>query len=1029
MTKGFIEYLNDVARKWRTEWEKARLHEADVSDKPKFFVTAAFPYPNSPMHLGHSRTYSITDAYARYMRMKGYNVLFPMGFHYTGTPIVAMSEKVKIANEVLSKVEGKADLEEFLRSVWNLARSYLEKGECSFNACFKRALNEELRRLSLGEVSDNEADALLQTALFVIVFDLPLEDVRKLTDPLTMADYFSSITEESMKEMGYMIDWRRKFRTIDEDFQTFIVWQFYKLRELGYIEKGTHPVAWDPVYNTPVSQHDTLGDVEPEIEDYDVILFELKDEGLYLPAATLRAETVFGVTNVWVNPEVEYKVVEVDGKRWLLSPKAAYKIKFQKEGVKEVASIKGSELLKKRVVNPATDEEVPVLPASFVDPDIATGVVMSVPAHAPFDYIALKELENDPEYRDIVKDIKPIKVIEIPGEEELPVLQVIEKLKISSQKEKDKLVEATSTVYLTEFKRGRMLTEVFDRIKGRKLSAALKVLLGKKSVPEARELTSEWLRIAGYGDVFYEIKNGPVYSRFGNEVVVKVLKDQWFLNYGDENWKRLARIALSRMKVVPEKFRKDFEETIDWLQRRACARTRGLGTPLPWDPKWVIESLSDSTIYMAFYTVVHILRSAGIEPERLKPEVWEYILLGNGKPEALSEKYGVPIDVLKEARNSFSYWYPLDSRHSGKDLIKNHLTFFIFNHAAIFPEELWPKQIVVNGFVTLEGKKMSKSLGNIIPLYKATRRYSPDVVRLGLLYSAELEGDADFNEEVVGRVISNLHSVKSIVETVSAFGHVEKPRELKSLDAWMLSYFVHKLDEIDHWMEELKLRSAANAIYFELLNEIRRYVNEVTELYGELTEASKWVLRYIVEKWVKLMVPFTPYFAEEMWHSLGHETFVLNEGWPEVEEELKDPLVIAKKEFIEKLAEDISEIIKVAKIKSVKKVKLQFADEQSYQMLKLALKVLKEGKGLREFMSEGTKAFGKSAAKDLRKVFEIAQSLPESIREAIIEGKFDEREAVEEFSKYLERKVGAPIEIVTEGKKKPLPTKPAIYVE
>ncbi|WP_075049807.1 leucine--tRNA ligase [Ignicoccus islandicus] len=1030
MSKGFIDYLNEIAKKWRSEWEKAKLHEADVSDKPKFFITAAFPYPNSPMHLGHSRTYSITDAYARYMRMKGYNVLFPMGFHYTGTPVIAMSEKVKIANEVLSKVEGKVDLSEFLRTIWNKARTYLERGECSFNSCFHRALNEELKRLGLGEVGSNEADAVLQTALFVIVFDLPLNDVKKLVDPLTMADYFSSITEESMKEMGYMIDWRRKFRTIDDDFKSFIVWQFYKLKELGYIEKGTHPVAWDPIYNTPVSQHDTLGDVEPEIEDYDVILFKLKDSDLYLPAATLRAETVFGVTNMWVHPEVEYKIVEVEGKKWVLSPKAAYKIGFQKKGVREIGSVKGTDLLKKFAINPATGDEVPVLPATFVDPNIATGVVMSVPAHAPFDYIALKDLEGNEEYADIVKNISLIRVIEVPGEDELPVLRVIRELNISSQLEKDKLTEATSRVYLIEFRKGKMDPSVFERIKDEKLAAALRVLLAGKSVPEARELTAEWLKAMGYGDVFYEIKNGPVYSRFGNEVVVKVLEDQWFINYGDEQWKRLARTALSQMKIIPEKFRRDFEETIEWLQRRACARTRGLGTPLPWDEKWVIESLSDSTIYMAFYTVVHILRESGVSADKLKPEVWEYILLGKGEVKELSEKYGLDPNVLVKARESFSYWYPLDSRHSGKDLIKNHLTFFIFNHAAIFPEDLWPRQIVVNGFVTLEGKKMSKSLGNIIPLYKATKKYSPDVVRLALLYSAELEGDADFSEEVVGRVLSNLSSIKEIAELVATFGEVPKPEELKSLDAWMMSYFVHKLDEITRWMDELRLRSAANAIYFEILNEIKRYVNEVKSTIGDLTDASKWVLKYIVERWIRTMVPFTPYFAEELWHLLGNSTFVLNEGWPRVERDYMDKSIIAKKEFVDMLADDITEIIKVAKITNVSKIKLQFADEESYNMLRLALKILKEGKGMREFMAEGTKIFGKSKAKDLRKIFEIAQSLPESLRSAILEGKFDEKKSVEEFKGYLERRVGAPIEITEEGgKKKPLPTKPAVYVE
>lgn len=57
------------------------------------------------------------------------------------------------------------------------------------------------------------------------------------------------------------------------------------------------------------------------------------------------------------------------------------------------------------------------------------------------------------------------------------------------------------------------------------------------------------------------------------------------------------------LKHCCEETRRNFEATLNWLQEHACSRTYGLGTRLPWDEQWLIESLSDSTIYMAFYTV------------------------------------------------------------------------------------------------------------------------------------------------------------------------------------------------------------------------------------------------------------------------------------------------------------------------------------------------------------------------------------------------------------------------------------------
>jgi len=84
-----------IESKWKNKWNAKKEFETNVNDKEKKFITVAYPYPNSPQHIGHGRTYTLADIHARYYRMKGYNVLFPMGFHYTGTPILGMSKRVK----------------------------------------------------------------------------------------------------------------------------------------------------------------------------------------------------------------------------------------------------------------------------------------------------------------------------------------------------------------------------------------------------------------------------------------------------------------------------------------------------------------------------------------------------------------------------------------------------------------------------------------------------------------------------------------------------------------------------------------------------------------------------------------------------------------------------------------------------------------------------------------------------------------------------------------------------------------------
>lgn len=76
--------------------------------------------------------------------------------------------------------------------------------------------------------------------------------------------------------------------------------------------------------------------------------------------------------------------------------------------------------------------------------------------------------------------------------------------------------------------------------------------------------------------------------------------------------------------------------------------------------------------------------------------------------------------------------YPLDLRVSGKDLIQNHLTFFLYIHVALFPEKYWPHGIRVNGHLPLNGEKMSKSTGNFLTLADMVNKYGADASRIAL---------------------------------------------------------------------------------------------------------------------------------------------------------------------------------------------------------------------------------------------------------------------------------------------------------
>lgn len=192
--------------------------------------------------------------------------------------------------------------------------------------------------------------------------------------------------------------------------------------------------------------------------------------------------------------------------------------------------------------------------------------------------------------------------------------------------------------------------------------------------------------------------------------------------------------------------RNAFEGVLNWLNKWACARSYGLGSKLPWDPQFLVESLSDSTIYMSYYTVANLLHQdmfgknpgpLGITPEQMTDEVWDYVLGSGPLPSD-----GLAAEKASQLKYHFQYFYPLDVRSSGKDLIPNHLTFCIYIHAALFPEEHWPRAMRTNGHLMLNGKKMSKSTGNFLTMREATKKYGADAMRLTLADAGDDISDA-----------------------------------------------------------------------------------------------------------------------------------------------------------------------------------------------------------------------------------------------------------------------------------------------
>ncbi|MCD6403292.1 MAG: leucine--tRNA ligase [Candidatus Aenigmarchaeota archaeon] len=890
-----IEKIHDIERKWQKKWEEARIFEADPSDKPKFFITFPYPYVNGAPHIGHSYSAFRVDCYARFKRMQRFNVLFPQGFHATGEPILGVVERLRKGDEV------------------------------------------QIRTMKLFGATDEE-----------------IEKMKK--DPKYVALFWKRRWIEDLKMAGFSIDWRRTFitTTITPQYSRFIEWQYNTLQRKGYVRQGTHPVIWCPHCQSPTGDHDRLeGEGESPIE-YVLIKFKLEDSNVYLPCGTLRPETVYGVTNVWVNPDVTYVKAKVDGETWIISKDAVIKLNDQLKKVKIIEEVEGKDLLGKRVVEPISNRKVPILPAKFVDPANATGIVMSVPSHAPYDWIAIKELLDKPEELErygVTKDeLEPISIIKAPGLGEHPAIEIVERMGIKSSEEKEKLDEATKIVYKKEFHQG-VLKDNCGQFSGMKVS-------------EVKDALTEEFKKTGIADSMWET-TGRVVCRCTTVCHVKILEDQWFLNFSNPRWKELAKKCLANMKIYPEEARQAFLATIDWLKDKACTRKTGLGTPLPWDKEWIVETLSDSTIYMAYYTIAKIINEKNIPAEKLTDEVFDHIFLSKGNLEEVAKSSGLDKETIQQMKEEFEYFYPVDLRNSGKDLLQNHLTFFIFHHVAVWDEmpDKWPRAIGVNGFVKVEGEKMSKSKGNIIPLRDLVKQYGADFVRINIVSASEDLEDADWRAENIKSFRNKTFFLFDLINSLEkmkgdSFGNAEKN---------LLSRLQKIIKATTEFYEKLKFRSGVQQAFFESINEIKWYLKRV----GGVEKANRDVVRKVLTTITKLLAPMMPHLMEEFWQKLGNDGFVALAKWPEYEESYVDEEAELGEQLVRSVAEDVNEIIKLVG-KKPNKIRVFVADSWKFDVYK---RVLETGRvDIKEFMKD-EKYRGKEVVSYLQKLSKKVGSL------------------------------------------------------
>eukprot|EP01059_Diplonema_ambulator_P019265 TRINITY_DN3224_c0_g1_i1.p1 TRINITY_DN3224_c0_g1~~TRINITY_DN3224_c0_g1_i1.p1 ORF type:complete len:1186 (+),score=512.68 TRINITY_DN3224_c0_g1_i1:54-3560(+) len=766
------------------------------------------------------------------------------------------------------------------------------------------------------KIAAKSGDALHQWDI-MMGMGISEEEITEFVDPMKWLTYFPPQGKEDLKMLGVHVDFRRSFITtaVNPYYDSFIRWQFNKLKAGNRLAFGKRPTVYSETDKQACMDHDRSegeggGPTEytaikvQVIEPLPECLAGVTTKPIYLLCGTLRPETMIGQTNCWILPSGTYGAFDRGEEVVICSDRAARNMSFQDlfpewGKTTKVATMTGEQLMGASLKAPKTKyEKIHLLPLLTIKMDKGTGIVTSVPADSPDDYAAFMDVKKKPDYYKVKPewtdfDLIPLIDVELDGENRTMCAEYLcQKLGVMSPKDTDKIQIAHDIAYNDGFYKGIMSAGEFKGMK----------------VADAKVACKKVMIEAGEAFVYHE-PDRLIKSRSGDTCVIALI-DQWYLKYGEEGWRdEVIRHVENTLDAYTPACKKAFIDVLNWLTDWACSRSFGLGTMIPWDQQFVIESLSDSTIYMAYYTLAKYFHGddnlrgekpspIGINPEDLSDAVFDYIFLRGAYPEGCK----IPEEKLATMRGEFEYFYPMDLRVSGKDLIQNHLTMSLYNHSAIWENkpEMWPRSFYTNGWVLVDGEKMSKSLGNFKTLKGAIEEFGADATRLACASAGDTMEDANFEIATANNSILKLFAFHEYAQKVQTEELREGDLSLFA-DIWFDNEMARLMEEAKMHFDRMRYKEALRCAWFDFGSARSQYYDVIASL-GQKAHKD------LVNKWIEwtciMMSIITPHTMEAVWKMLGKEGSVLDSRFPfaTVNEEIS-----AKGTYIEKVKSDLIE--------------------------------------------------------------------------------------------------------------------------
>ncbi len=850
----------EIEVKWQARWEEDQLYKAEIDpQKEKFYFLTMLPYTSGDMHIGHWFAMTPSDARARYLRMKGLNVMYPIGFDAFGLP----AENAAIARGIHPKewtYKNIANMQRQLRSMgamWDWSRQAISSDPEYYR--WTQWFFLKLYENDMAYKKESPVDWCPQCNTTLAREQVWGEDrhCERCKTPVikkNLDQWFFRITKYAEELLDFsFIDWPDPVRILQENW-------------IGRSEGAS------------VTFHTEDGDP--------------------MPVFTTRPDTLWGATFMVLAPEhpLVEKITTADQAEEVEAyvHQAARQADIEREAVdKEKTGV----FTGGYAINPVNEKRIPIWTADYVLMTYGTGAIMAVPAHDERDFeFALKfglpiiPVIDRPD--GLTKSIALVKTVKdgfaealkkekIPFEQrdgtfqiEIPLEKVDRYVEIAQAHLKpDAWIEIVGTQWLFILHDEVMQwdsAEADEQILARCQSL-------EPNVKDKRTIMEMLWGVEFYRDALYHaehgtmIHSGPMSGTPGDSAVdqtnaylEKKKIGKAAVNYRLHDW------LISRQRY--------WGAPIPMVYCEKCGIVPvpedQLPIELPEDVEWKPTGESPLTFHP---TWKHTACPKCGEPAVRETDTMDTFMCSSWYHlRYLSPDYNKgPIDPKE-----YDYWMPVDTYTGGMEHATMHLIYTRFFHkvnrdmgVTEGPEPML--QLRNQGQILgPDGQRMSKSRGNVIDPDEQVATYGADVVRGYLMFGYRWSEGGPWSPENIQGVVRWLNRVWTLVlETADVEAGDEKAEETRALKRK-----VHQtIRQISHDLENFEFNTVISA-----LMELTNAISEAKDAGLEDTPGFKQA----IETLLLLMAPETPHIAEELWARLEKPYSIHQQPWPEFDPEL-----------------------------------------------------------------------------------------------------------------------------------------------